>query len=567
MGTVILDERQCSTPTLGLDVALSDVLDQLIGPDRSGHALWMKGGTELSGRTSIPSVSDCTTLGDEMDRAAVVFGSQEAYVDGLDRMTFAQWDSRSRELAVVLSSRGIGPGDVVALMLSPGIPYAVAYVAIVRLGAVVTGLNTRLGRLEVDQILEQCAPALVIYDQATGLPAPVGHPLVYPDGLTDAGAGSLPPAPWSGTADAPAVIIWTSGTTGHPKGAWFDHAGLAAAVASSGAVGGYGQRRLVPTPFAHAGYMAKVWEQLATGTTFVLAPQPWTAESTARVLVEEQITVAGAVPTQWEKLLDLPGLTPSNLPHLRIGVAATAAASPELIKAVRRKLGCPLVVRYAMTESPSITGTEPDDSTDVAGGTVGRPQRGMSVRIVDADGKPMAAGGTGEVQVRGTCVMRGYWNDPDTTALAFDGGWLRTGDLGRLDEHENLVLAGRSRDMYIRGGYNVYPLEVENVLATHPAVAKVSVVGMPARVIGEIGAAFVVPVDPATPPTLDDLRGFVREHLADYKRPDELVLVDELPLTPMMKVDKNDLRRRFTDVVSNRSGARDGRRKAVGKPS
>ncbi len=149
-----------------------------------------------------------------------------------------------------------------------------------------------------------------------------------------------------------------------------------------------------------------------------------------------------------------------------------------------------------MTESPSITGTEPDDPPNMQGGTVGRPQGGMSVRIVDADGLPVAAGGTGEVQVRGACVMRGYWNDPDATTAAFDGGWLRTGDLGRFDEHQNLVLAGRSRDMYIRGGYNVYPLEVESVLATHPAVAKISVVGMPATVIGEIGVAFVVPTDP-----------------------------------------------------------------------
>lgn len=502
-----------------------------------------------------------------MDRAARTFGSREAYVDGVARMTFAQWASRSHELAAELSSRGVGPGDVVALMLAPGIDYAVAYVATLRLGAVVTGLNTRLGRLEVDRILSQCAPALVIYDPSTGLPAPVGYPVVHPNELADARAGALPSAHWPGTADAPAVIIWTSGTTGRPKGAWFDHAGLAAAVASAGAVGGHDQRRLVATPFAHAGYMAKVWEQLATGTTFVLAPQPWTADSMARVLIEEQITVAGAVPTQWEKLLELSSLTPSQLPHLRIGVAATAAASPALITAVRRKLGCPLVVRYAMTESPSITGTEPDDPIDVQGGTVGRPQSGMSIRIVDVDGQPVATGGTGEVQVRGSCVMRGYWNDPDATASAFDGGWLRTGDVGRLDEHENLVLAGRSRDMYIRGGYNVYPLEVENVLATHPSVAKVSIVGMPASVIGEIGAAFVVPTDPAAPPTLDDLRAFVREYLADYKTPDELVLVDELPLTLMMKVDKDVLRRRFTDVVTDRAGARHGRRKAVGKLS
>ncbi len=522
----------------------------------------------MQGTTSIPPLDDCSTLGSEMDRAALTFGSREAYVDGAARMSFAQWASRSRKLAAELSSRGVGPGDVVALMLAPGIDYAVAYAATLRLGAVVTGLNTRLGRLEVDRILAQCAPTLVIYDQSTGLPAPAGFTVMYRDELTDACAGpTVSPIRWSGTADAPAVIIWTSGTTGHPKGAWFDHAGLAAGVASAGAVGGHNQRRLVATPFAHAGYMAKVWEQLAYGTTFVLAPRPWTAESMARVLVEEQITVAGAVPTQWEKLLELPTLTPvavgASAHRCRGDGSRVAHAHRGRPAQARMPVGGSLCDdriaqhhRYRARRSTKHAGRHCRSPTGWHVGPHRRRRRVAGCRR-----------GTGEVQVRGACVMRGYWNDPDATAAAFDGGWLRTGDVGRFDEHENLVLAGRSRDMYIRGGYNVYPLEVESVLATHPAVAQISIVGMPATVIGEIGAAFVVPTDPAAPPTLNDLRGFVREHLADYKCPDELVLVDELPLTPMMKVNKDDLRRRFADVVTDRSGARGGHRKAAGKLS
>lgn len=521
----------------------------------------------MQGNTSTPPLFDCPTLGPALDWAALAFGGREAYVDGDARMTFVQWASRSQALAAELSLRDVGPGDVVALMLAPGIDYAVAYAATLRLGAVVTGLNIRLGRLEVDRILAQCAPKLVIYDPSTGLPQPMGRVIMQPDELKEAAGGTVTPIRWQGTSDAPAVIIWTSGTTGYPKGAWFDHAGLAAAVASAGAVGGHDQRRLLATPFAHAGYMAKVWEQVVNGNTFVLASQPWTAESMARVLIDERITVAGAVPTQWEKLLEVPTLTPALFPHLRIGVAATAAASPTLIEAVRRKLGCPLVVRYAMTESPSITGTEPDDPPNMQGGSVGRPQSGMSVRVVNAAGLPVAAGDSGEIQVGGACVMRGYWNDRDATAAAFDGEWLRTGDLGHLDEHDNLVLDGRARDMYIRGGYNVYPLEVENVLTAHPAVAKISIVGLPTAVIGEIGAAFVVPADPANPPTLSDLREFVRERLADYKRPDELVLIDELPLTAMLKVDKDHLRHRFADVIRERSGALRGHQKAAGKLS
>jgi acyl-CoA synthetase (AMP-forming)/AMP-acid ligase II len=175
--------------------------------------------------------------------------------------------------------------------------------------------------------------------------------------------------------------------------------------------------------------------------------------------------------------------------------------------------------------------------------TVGRPQEGMEVAITDDDGHPVAPGGTGRVRVRGACVMRGYWNDPERTAETLTrDGWLVSGDLGRFTADGNLVLVGRSTDLYIRGGYNVHPLEVENVLAEHPGVRRVAVVGSPAPVIGEIGVAFVVPADPADPPSLDALRDWTRERLADYKRPDRLELVEDLPVTAMLKVDRNALR-------------------------
>lgn len=494
---------------------------------------------------SPPAGKRCTTVADAVDIATELHAGCDAYVDGADRITFAQWVQRSASLASELAARGVGAGDVVALMLDSGIDYAIAYLAAVRLGAVVTGLNPRLGRQETDAILARCAPALVIRDGQLGLPDVVTGIAVMQRAELAAAADAGKPLPdgHSPAPGDPAVIIWTSGTTGEPKGAWFDHAGLAAAVASAGVLSRSRERRLVGTPFAHAGYMAKVFEQLVYGTTIVLTPRPWTAPTMLRSLVEERINVVAAVPTQWFKLLEALAAAPQlAFPDLRIGVSATAAAPPELVRDVRNRLGCPPVVRYAMTESPSITGTDPDDPPDVASRTVGRPQSGMEVRI-DSPGGAAGAGLPGEVQVRGSCVMRGYWGDAELTAAAFDDGWLRTGDLGYIDELGNLVLVGRAKDMYIRGGYNVYPLEVENVIATHPDVAHIAIVPVDAPVIGEIGVAFVVPAQPLTPPTLAELRAHVAGRLADYKAPDKLVITDALPLTPMLKVDKAALRR------------------------
>jgi acyl-CoA synthetase (AMP-forming)/AMP-acid ligase II len=261
----------------------------------------------------------------------------------------------------------------------------------------------------------------------------------------------------------------------------------------------------------------------------------------ARIMREERISVVGGVPTQWAKLLEEP--ESGHLPDLRIGIAATAPAPPDLVADVGTRLGVPLVVRYAMTESPTICGTEPDDPPEVQFRTVGRPQAGVEVAVTGPDGRPVPRGEVGRVRVRGACVMRGYWNEPELTAATLtDDGWLVSGDLGRFTDEGNLVLAGRVGDLYIRGGYNVHPLEVENVLAEHPAVRRVAVVGSPAPVIGEIGVAFVVPADPERPPELAELRAWVRERLADYKAPDRLVVVDDLPMTPMLKVDRTVLR-------------------------
>jgi acyl-CoA synthetase (AMP-forming)/AMP-acid ligase II len=485
------------------------------------------------------------TLAEAMDAAVSAFGDHEAYVDRARRITFAEWIAAADGVAAELAARGVRPGDVVVIALPPSIDYAIAYAAIVRVGAVASGLNLRLGPREVTAICSCAPPALAFVDEHGPLPGlPEDTELITRLELASASRRE-PLPPRRGRSSDPVTIIWTSGTTGVPKGAWFDHDALSAAVTTAGVMSAPFDRRLVPTPFAHAGYMAKLWEQIGWGMTIVISPTPWTASETIALLSAERITVAGGVPTQWAKLLEDPGLDAVDTGALRIGVVATAPAPPELVERVSERLGCALVVRYAMTESPSITGTEPGDPPDVLYRTVGRPQPGVEVELRDEAGAAVPAGAVGRVHVRSACVMRGYWNAPELTAEVLGSdGWLRSGDLGYLDPEGNLVLVGRVGDLYIRGGYNVYPLEVEHVLTEHPAVAEASVLGVPAPVIGEIGVAFVVPPAGCDAPSLDELRAWCGARLADYKAPDRLVVLDELPRTPMAKVDKEALRAR-----------------------
>jgi acyl-CoA synthetase (AMP-forming)/AMP-acid ligase II len=283
--------------------------------------------------------------------------------------------------------------------------------------------------------------------------------------------------------------------------------------------------------------MGRLWDQLEKGIALVICAPGLPPADMVRLVAEERVTVFGAVPTQWERLLRLPDVDGADLSHVRIGTSASAPIRPEVVEEIGKRLGFPMIVRYAMTESPTITGTEPEDPPDVQFRTVGRAQLGMEVSVA------APAGEVGQIRIRGGCVMRGYWNAPELTAAAFDDeGWLVSGDLGYLREDGNLAIVGRAGDMYIRGGYNVYPAEVEAVLALHPKVASVSVVGVPAPRIGEIGVAFVVPADSASPPTLEELRETVRIELSDYKAPDRLEIVGHLPVNAMMKVDKGALR-------------------------
>lgn len=492
-----------------------------------------------------PLRGEWCTVDEALAAAAEQYGERDAYVDGAERLTFAEWSRQAERVAAGLADAGVRPGDVVLLLLPNGTDYAVCYAALVLLGAVTAGINPRLGPVETDAIARASHATLVIRDPALACGSVLRDlPAMTSDAVRELRATDAvaPPALRRRSTDL-VSIVWTSGTTGLPKGACFDHDALRAAARSAGVMAAPADRRLLPTPLPHAGYMTKLWEQLAWGMTLVLTPTPWTAHSMMRVLEQERITVCGGVPTQFAKLVEHAVGVDADLSSLRLAVVATAPAPPDLVGAVQAHLGCPVVIRYAMTECPSITGTEPGDPPDVLLHSVGRPQAGVELHVVDAAGAPLPQGQVGRVRVRSPGAMRGYWQGPHAPPAGLsDDGWFTSTDLGRIDAQGNLVLVGRVSEMYIRGGYNVHPLEVENVLRQHPGVAAVAVVGVPAPVIGERGVAFVTAAEGAAEPDEAGLKAWCRARLADYKTPDRVVVLPALPLTSMLKTDKAALK-------------------------
>jgi acyl-CoA synthetase (AMP-forming)/AMP-acid ligase II len=242
-------------------------------------------------------------------------------------------------------------------------------------------------------------------------------------------------------------------------------------------------------------------------------------------------------------LLDHPERARHDLSSLKSVLLGGAPSSPALIRRVQETLGVQVVVRYSSTEVGIATGSLPDDPIDVLATTVGKATPGVELRVVDEGNRPVPAGTVGTVVVRSPATMRGYWRNPEATAGTIDAeGWVHTGDLGWLDDAGYLHLRGRESEMFIRGGFNVYPSEVEDVLARHPKIARVAVVGVFHERWGEAGWAFVQPRVPNDPPTLPELRAFVGAELASFKRPDGMTLLSGLPTTPNFKVDKQALK-------------------------
>ena len=464
------------------------------------------------------------------NEAARRFGAAAALVtlDGAE-VSFDDLDRRSDAFAAALVRRGLGEGDVVGLTLPTAPEYVVAYLGAAKVGAITAGVNPRLADAERDRMMELAAPA-ISFDTVDAIRATEGE------------GDNSPPPNLPEDPDRPVAIVFTSGTTGMPKGAVFTNRQLAAIVQlDTGGVWGAGGQSVASTSLAHVGFMTKLpWYLMSGGARYLL--DRWDAETSLRLVAEHRMTNIGGVPTQVALMMRVPTFDEYDLSCVQSIVLGGGPAPVPLQREAAERFNAPVSVRYSSTETGGCgCGTALEDPIGEEYG-VGKPRGSITVAVRDDDGRDLPTGEVGEICVHSPSMMAGYYRNHDATAAVFCAdGAVRTGDLGWLDDHGRLHLSGRSKEMYVRGGYNVYPAEVESVLLDHPSVGAVAVVASPDDVMGEKGTAVVVVRDGAAPPALADLREFAAARVASYKLPDAVRVVDALPLTAMDKVDRRAL--------------------------
>jgi acyl-CoA synthetase (AMP-forming)/AMP-acid ligase II len=459
-----------------------------------------------------------------------------AFVDGDRRLTYAEWEWLSDRAAYTLAAEGLQPGDVVALLLQPSIHYPIAYLGASKVGCVTVGINPRLAEPEIDRIVDHSGARALVTDR----PMPREPMLFSPADLNRPGAAPPRAQP---DPDDTACIVYTSGTTGEPKGARYTYGALDAVRRIEASFDRAPHpRTLQAIPLPHMQFMTKIGAFIERLTTAVLVER-WSARNALETIQREAITSFGGVPAQLALMLRDPDFDRFDLSSLRSVTLGGAPAAPELVAEIRERFRAPVFVRYSTTELAVCCGTRAGDPDDVVARTVGRPLPEVDVTIDGA-----GPDGVGEVCARSPAMMAGYWRRDDNGID--EHGYFRTGDLGFIRPDGNLVLVGRSKEMYIRGGYNVYPVEVENALREHARVAHCAVVGYPDEVLGERGAAFIVPADAADPPSVEELREHLARRIADYKLPDIIEIRAELPLNQMFKVDKRALAHELQERVT-----------------
>ncbi|MFI7099891.1 FadD3 family acyl-CoA ligase [Streptomyces sp. NPDC050161] len=527
-------------------------------------------------------------------RAAVErHGPREAVVDGRIRLSYTELGARVERAAAACIASGVAAGDRVAVWAPNTADWIVSALGAVTAGAVLVPVNTRFKGAEAAYVLRRTR-AKILFITGTFLGTSYvaslrraahegeGHgPLPGLDHLqrvvvlsddapadfttwkeflaegadvpadaVRARADALPP-------DAPSDILFTSGTTGHPKGAVITHAQTLRAYGVWSELAGLraSDRYLIINPFFHTfGYKAGIIACLLRGATMV--PQSvFSVPAALARIAAERISVLPGPPTLHQQLLDHPARDRHDLSALRLVVTGAAVVPLELVERLRGELKVSTVLTaYGLSESSGIvTMCRRGDPPESVAATSGRALPGTEVRVVGPDGRPAAPGTPGEVLVRGYHVMSGYFEDPAATACAVTpDGWLHTGDVGVLDADGNLRITDRIKDMFIVGGFNAYPAEIEQLLGRHPEIADVAVVGIPDPRLGEVGKAYAVR-RPRSSLSADDLIAWSRREMANYKVPREVEFVAELPRNAAGKVLKGRLRE-----GGSRSGAQSG---------
>jgi acyl-CoA synthetase (AMP-forming)/AMP-acid ligase II len=517
------------------------------------------------GWDSIPAMAAAT---------AERFGDRLAVADGDTRLTWAELHDRAQTFGAALVASGVQPGDRVALWAPNTLRWIVAVLGLWQAGAVLVPVNTRFKGVEAADILTRSrARALVTVTdflgtdylallEATGTELPDLKTVVVARGPAPGGAetwgGFLARATDEARAEVarrsadvteadPSDVLFTSGTTGVPKGVVMTHARTLRVANDWVAMTSLGpdDRYLMVNPYFHMfGLKAGILACVTAGTAMFPEPVFDVDRALARA-ADERVTVLPGPPTLYQSILDHPDRGRHDLSSLRVAVTGAADIPVTLIGRVLDELPFPTIITgYGLTEAGTASATSLGDDPETIATTVGRARPGFEIRIVGDQDRDLPTGETGEILLRGPSVMAGYLDDPAATAAALSAdGWLRTGDLGVLDDRGCLRIVGRAKDMFIVGGFNAYPAEIENHLLRHPEVQQVAVIGIPDERLGEVGMAFVV-TRSGDPAVGAEILAWCRDEIANYKVPRAIEIVDELPLNATGKVEKNVLRER-----------------------
>jgi long-chain acyl-CoA synthetase len=465
-------------------------------------------------------------------------------------LSYGELDERSARLATLLRERGIEQGDRVGVML-PNVPeFPVAYYGVLRAGAIVVPMNVLLKRREIAFYLEDSgAKALLAWhgfaaEAREGAAEAGAEPIEVEPAAFAATLAELEPSPdLADTAeDDTAVILYTSGTTGKPKGAELTHANLARNADVSARTTseiGAGDVVLGALPLFHSfGQTVAMNASLSVGACLTLVPKFDPGEALA-TMQRDGVTHFYGVPTMYGALLHHPERESFDTSSLRICITGGASMPVEVLRGFEEAFGAKVMEGYGLSEtSPVACSNHPDKERKA--GSIGTPIEGVEMRVVDEDGEPVDQGEVGEIVIRGHNIMKGYWQRPDATEEAMRGGWFHSGDMARVDEDGYFYIVDRKKDLIIRGGYNVYPREVEEVLYEHPKIREAAVVGVPHDEWGEeIGAAVVLHEGEEL--SSEEVSAYVKDRIAAYKYPRVVWFLDELPKGPTGKILKREI--------------------------
>ncbi|WP_313083296.1 malonyl-CoA synthase [Pulveribacter sp.] len=478
----------------------------------------------------------------------------------------------SARMANLLASLQLPPGSRIAVQVEKSVEALILYLATLRAGHVYLPLNTAYKSAEIEYFIGNAEPAVVVctpgnfgWVSRIAFAAGTGHVFTLGDDRT----GSLleravyfgdTHQPVARAADDVAAILYTSGTTGRSKGAMLTHGNLLSNALMLKGYWGWrtpeegGDVLIHALPIFHVhGLFVAIHGALINGSKMIWLPR---FEPRAVVEALPRATVFMGVPTLYVRLLAEAGLTREAARHMRLFISGSAPLLIETFRHWQERTGHTILERYGMSETIMLTSNpyqadaRYEGRNERRGGTVGFPLPGVGLRVVDEQGAPLPAGETGHIQVRGPGVFKGYWRMPEKTAEEFTAdGWFRTGDVGLQDAQGYVTIVGRSKDLIISGGYNVYPAEVEGAINELPGVAESAVVGVPHPDFGEVGVAVVVP-RPGAQPQADAILEALKTQLANYKVPKRCFIAAELPRNAMGKVQKNLLREQYRGLFA-----------------